>query len=87
MYRIIISQLALKELTRLQRPVIQKVETAINQLSENPRPIGVKKLKAQSEDLYRIRVGDYRIIYSIEEEIKIIDVRKIGHRKDIYRGL
>ncbi|MGQ0738021.1 MAG: type II toxin-antitoxin system RelE family toxin [Bacteroidota bacterium] len=50
-------------------------------------PGGVKKLKGEKEDLYRIRSGDYRIIYSIEDKIRIVDIRKIGHRKDIYRWL
>jgi mRNA interferase RelE/StbE len=54
-------------------------------LAENPRPAGVKKLKGNNEDLYRIRSGDYRVVYSIEDEIRVVDIRKIGHRKDIYR--
>jgi mRNA interferase RelE/StbE len=53
MYRIIISESALKELTRLQKPAIRKVGEAIDQLAENPKPSGVKKLKGQKEDLYR----------------------------------
>jgi len=57
----------------------------INGLAENPRPSGVKKLKGISEDLYRIRSGDYRVIYSISDQIRIVDIRKIGHRKDIYK--
>ena len=50
-----------------------------------PRPAGSKKLQGASENLWRIRTGDYRIIYAIEDTIKIIEIRKIGHRKDIYR--
>jgi len=85
MYNIVISQSALKELHRLQKKVVKKIETAINALAENPRPVGVKKLKGSNEDLYRIRSGDYRVVYAIDDEIRIIDIRKIGHRKDIYK--
>lgn len=85
MYTINISQSALKELYRLQKSTVKKLEKAIDGLANNPRPSGVKKLKGSTEDLYRIRSGDYRIVYSIEDEIKVIDIRKIGHRKDIYK--
>lgn len=85
MYKIIISESALKQLSRLQKPVVKKIDASINGLSENPMPSGVKKLKGLNEDLYRIRVGDYRIIYAIDDKVKIIDIRQVGHRKDIYR--
>ncbi|MES1217243.1 MAG: type II toxin-antitoxin system RelE/ParE family toxin, partial [Bacteroidota bacterium] len=57
----------------------------ISSLAQNPRPLGVKKLKGSTEDLYRIRSGDYRVIYSVDDEIRIVDIRKVGHRKDIYK--
>jgi len=85
MYSISIKPSALKELSRLPKAIVKKTEKAIDALAKEPRPVGVKKLKGIEEDLYRIRVGDYRIIYSIEDEIKIIDILKIGHRKEIYR--
>jgi mRNA interferase RelE/StbE len=44
-----------------------------------------KKLKGNNEDLYRIRSGDYRVVYSIKDEIRVVDIRKIGDRKDIYK--
>jgi len=53
-------------------------------LAENPRPAGCKKLKGTHEDLWRIRIGNYRVIYTINDTIQIIDIQKIGHRKDIY---
>lgn len=84
-YSISIRASALKELSRLPKSILKKAESAIDSLSENPRPDGVKKLKGSDENLYRIRIGDYRIIYLIEDEIKIVDIRKIGHRKDIYK--
>lgn len=85
MYKITISQSALKELHSLQKQAVKKIERAINSLAGNPRPAGVKKLKGNNEDLYRIRSGDYRVVYSIEDEIRVVDIRKIGHRKDIYK--
>ncbi len=84
-YSVSLRRSALKELQSLPKTAVQKVSGAIDKLAENPRPDGVKKLKGSEEDLYRIRVGDFRIVYSIEDEIKIVDIRKIGHRKDIYR--
>ena len=85
MYSISINPSALKELIKLPKVMVKKAEKAFSSLANNPRPVGVKKLKDSKEDLYRVRVGDYRIIYSIEDEIKIIDILRIGHRKDIYK--
>ena len=50
-----------------------------------PRPPGSKKLVNSKEQTWRIRVGDYRILYTIEDQIKIVDIRKVGHRKDVYQ--
>ncbi len=56
----------------------------IDKLASDPRPAGSKKLKDSEEDLWRIRVGDYRIIYLIDDQIRIVNIRKVGHRKDVY---
>lgn len=53
-------------------------------LAENPRPAGCKKLSNSKEQMWRIRVGDYRLLYTIEDQVKIVDIRRVGHRKDIY---
>ena len=58
---------------------------AIDSLADDPRPHGCKKLKGEKEYLWRIRVGEYRVIYMIDDEIKVIDVRKVGDRKNIYQ--
>lgn len=84
MYRIQLSRTAEKELSVLPSNIIKKIVKAIDHLEINPRPAGCKKLKGTSEALWRIRVGDYRIVYSIEDVLLIVDIRKIGHRKDIY---
>ena len=85
MYQITIKKKAEKELSKLPKQVLSKIVSAIDHLETNPKPVGHKKLQASDENAYRIRVGDYRIIYVIAEEIKIINIRKIGHRKDVYR--
>ena len=83
-YTVIISESALKQLEKIPKTDGRRIVKSIDSLSKNPRPAGVKKLKGQSEDLYRVRVGDYRVVYVIDDGVKIVDVRKIGHRKDIY---
>jgi mRNA interferase RelE/StbE len=87
MYNIVFDKSAEKDLDRLSNDNIKRVINAIAKLENDPKPQGVKKLQATNEDLYRIRVGDYRVIYAVEEAIKIVNVRKIRHRRDIYRNL
>ncbi len=58
----------------------------IDSLAENPRPQGIKKLSTEV-DMYRLRVGDYRIIYQIREKSLLVLIVRIGHRSDVYRGL
>jgi mRNA interferase RelE/StbE len=84
-YRITIRKKALKDLVALPAKISIQISKAIDDLAENPRPNGCKKLKGEEEYMWRIRVGDYRILYTIEEIIKVIDVRRIGHRSNIYK--
>ena len=84
MYKILISKSAERELDYFSENILVRVLKSIRKLEINPRPAGCKKLKGNDETLYRIRTGDYRIIYSIDDEILIVDIRKVGHRKDIY---
>lgn len=83
MYSIIVSNSAEKDMSRLDRPVLKRIAVAIDGLAENPRPNGCIKLKG-SEDFWRIRVGDYRVIYTIADEIEIVDVRRVRHRREVY---
>ncbi|MBO9635349.1 MAG: type II toxin-antitoxin system RelE/ParE family toxin [Chitinophagaceae bacterium] len=70
-------------LTRDERdPAYSQIKNSILQLADNPRPHGYKKLKGR--DGYRIRVGDYRVLYNIFDNILSVDVVNLGHRKDIY---
>ena len=83
MYTIQIRKKALREIKNISPPYRLNIIEAINNLANNPRPHGCKKLKAE-EELYRIRISDYRVVYSIEDQIKIVEVTKVGHRRDIY---
>jgi mRNA interferase RelE/StbE len=85
-YTVVLTKTAEKELHNLPKKVIGKIVTELKGLEENPRPHGCKKLKG-FKNLWRIRVGDYRIIYAIEDVILLVDVREIGGRKDIYDRL
>ncbi|HXP48466.1 MAG TPA: type II toxin-antitoxin system RelE/ParE family toxin [Bacteroidia bacterium] len=81
-YTVTIDKRVLKELEKINDPDYSKIKKAIFSLSDNPRPQGYKKLKGRPG--YRIRQGDYRIIYEIHDHVLIIDVIALGHRKDIY---
>lgn len=83
-YEIVYKPSAERTFAKLTNDVQKHIFSAVQQLAENPRPPGVKKLKAVI-DLYRIRVGDYRIVYSIEDKQLKILVLTIGHRRDVYR--
>ena len=83
MYKIRLLKSADKLLKSLQQKDRIKIAETIQQLSDNPRPVGCKKLK--DTNLYRIRIGDYRVIYKIEDEVLSVLVIRIGHRKDIYK--
>jgi len=81
-YTAILSKKAQKQLDKLTDNIAEPIIEAVAGLEVNPRPIGFKKLKGR--DGYRIRVGDYRIIYDIFDDFLLVDVIGLGHRKDIY---
>lgn len=83
-YQIEFVKQAAKQLRALPVQEQEWLQPKIDALATEPRPIGVIKL-AEEEDLYRIRVGDYRIIYSIQDTQLLVLVVKIGHRRDVYR--
>ncbi|MBY0478971.1 MAG: type II toxin-antitoxin system RelE/ParE family toxin [Chitinophagaceae bacterium] len=85
-YSVVLTRSAEKSLARLPNSITKSIVTLLESLQNNPRPTGCKKLKGY-KNLWRIRFGDYRIIYAIEEVILLVDVREIGHRKDIYDQL
>ncbi len=75
---------AAKEFRKLAPDLKSRIREAINALKEEPRPAGVKKLAGEAH-LYRIRVGDYRIIYEINDPTQILIVTRIRHRRDVYQ--
>ena len=84
-YEVVLSPKAEKQLDELPTPLRRRITEAIEGLESNPRPHGVKKLTG-AENLWRIRVGDYRIVYTIEDDRLIVLVVKVGHRREICRG-
>ncbi len=82
-YKIEWKRSAAKELRQLPNDIIKKVLEAVEELSSNPFSPKTKKLIG-SEHTFRIRVGDYRIIYNIYSKILIIEIIRVGHRRDIY---
>ncbi|MBW2183680.1 MAG: type II toxin-antitoxin system RelE/ParE family toxin [Deltaproteobacteria bacterium] len=82
-YRIEVKKSAVKELSQIPKKDLVKIVKKINSLADNPRPNGSKKLSR--EDKYRIRYGKYRILYLIKDDLLVIYVIKVAHRKDIYR--
>lgn len=83
-YKITIKKSAAKELEDIPQRYLQKVIRRIRSLAKNPRPHGSRKLSGQEQ--YRVRQGDYRIVYSIEDQDLLIDIVKIGHRREVYRS-
>jgi mRNA interferase RelE/StbE len=82
-YRIILKKSAVKELEAIPKRDLTKIVERIHSLADEPRPQGVEKLSAQER--YRIRQGDYRIVYSIEDDVLTVCVVKVGHRREVYR--
>ncbi len=75
---------AARALRRLPRHLQSQVAEKIGSLARNPFPGGVKKLQGE-EKIYRVRVGDYRIIYEVQSAVLVVLVLKIGHRREVYR--
>lgn len=83
MYQVQISNRATKALEKLPDGLYERVTEAVQELADNPRPPGCKKLKGRQG--YRIRVGDYRVVYEIEDDKLLVLIIDIGHRREIYR--
>ena len=84
MYKVRFSKSAKKDLGKVNSIYLLSVASHIKKLSDNPRPIGCVKLVC-SDNHYRIRVGIYRVIYSINDDILTVEVIKIDHRRNVYR--
>lgn len=82
-YRLEVENRAARRLLKLPKKVVGRISKAIRSLAEDPRPSGAKKLTARNG--YRIRVGNYRILYVVEDDVQRVRIFKIGDRKSVYR--
>ena len=85
-YRIEFTPRADREFRALEKSTQIRLARRIDALAEDPHPQGIKKL-AGAEDLYRLRVGDYRIIYQVQGKRLVVLIVRIGHRADVYRRM
>ncbi|MFQ4146058.1 type II toxin-antitoxin system RelE/ParE family toxin [Chlorogloeopsis sp. ULAP02] len=83
-YKVEFSKGALKQFNKLSLELQERIQRKIDELANDPRPSGVVKLK-NGENRYRVRVGNYRILYNICDDILLITVVRIGHRREVYR--
>jgi mRNA interferase RelE/StbE len=83
-YRIELRPAALRALRKLDPPVARRVQAAIALLAEDPRPPSSRPLRGRPA--WRVRSGDYRVIYTIEDDVLLVVVVALGHRRDVYDG-
>ena len=83
-YTVELSNRAKRDLAALTADIQTRIVTALRKLAENPRPSGIEKLKGE-ENAYRLRVGDYRVLYEVHDKRLLVLVVKIGHRREVYR--
>jgi mRNA interferase RelE/StbE len=84
MYRVLLERAAEKDLSRLSAGMHDRVIAAIQALAINPRPPGCRKLAGSTSD-WRIRSGDYRVVYEITDRIRVVRVNRVRHRREVYR--
>lgn len=82
-YRIVVKKSVSKDLKKIPKKDVRRILEAIESLAQDPRPPLSKKLSGQER--YRLRQGNYRILYSIEDEKLVVQVVKVGNRRDVYR--
>ena len=83
-YRVVFARSARRELERLEMSVARRIISRIEALATDPRPPGCVKLQGAA-DLWRIRIGDYRVVYSVDDNARVVDIRVVRHRSDAYR--
>lgn len=82
-YRIVFKQSVAKDLRGIPKKDVQRILQRIESLADEPRPVGVEKLSG--DEKYRIRQGNYRILYAISDDVITVTIVKIGHRREVYR--
>ena len=83
-YRILFKPAAQRQFRKLPRDIQRQLAPKIDVLAEDPRPSGIKKL-SRAESLYRLRSGNFRIVYEIQDDMLIVLIMKVGDRKSVYR--
>ena len=84
MYRVFLERAAEKDLKRLSPKLHNRIISAIQKLAKNPRPPGCRKLTGTEAD-WRVRLGDYRVIYEIDDDAGVLRINRVRHRRDAYR--
>lgn len=85
-YTVELKPTAVRSLKKLAKGLQKRIAAKIDELGGNPRPAGVEKLSGK-QDYYRLRVGNYRIIYEVKENVLLVLVIRIGHRREIYQRM
>lgn len=83
-YRVEFERSAATSLDSIQRRDRDRIVTQVEALAHEPRPVGAVKLKGNS-GAYRIRVGNYRVVYLIEDTVRVVTVTRVAHRREVYR--
>lgn len=83
-YAITFARSARRELETLDASVVRRVIAKVEGLAQDPRPSGSRKLQGE-QNLWRIRIGDYRVIYSVDDRQRVVDLVRIRHRREVYR--
>lgn len=84
-YRVEFHPAAAKFLEKLDRPIRARILDRIEELAEDPRPSGVKALQGDDSGFLRIRIGDYRAVYAVRDDVLVVFVVRVAHRRDVYR--
>jgi mRNA interferase RelE/StbE len=85
-YRLAIMPAAERDLRALPAAILVRLDARIRELANNPRPHGAERIRGTRGGL-RLRVGDYRILYSVDDAQQVVIIGRVGHRRDVYRGL
>jgi mRNA interferase RelE/StbE len=85
-YRLEDTAAARRDLQALPRDILIRIEARLQELAENPRPRGVERIRGTPGGL-RVRVGDYRILYTVDDAEQVVTIGRVRHRRDVYRGL
>ena len=83
-YQVELTRSAEKDLKRIDKSQVATIFRGLEDFADDPRPHGVKKLSG-ADRIYRIRVGDYRVVYEIEDDVLLVLVIRVAHRKDVYK--